>query len=609
MSEMTVLTRPLWTSGEVALATGGKASDNFSVSGVAFDSREVGPGDLFVALKGEQSDGHKFVEQAFAKGASGVMVSEPVDGPHILVEDTTAALYALAAESRARFDAVVYEEELEFNRMFVANTGDSVDTAPREIAIPGYVDSFQIAPGGDWALITSAPTPLVDDSYTAKRPHILNLTDGSLLTIETPGKLGDLEISPDGRQLSMIAGVSANDPADTTLHLVDTATGAFRAINAGAAEAATDTEWMADGRLAVSVDVGVQSVLRFYSADGALLREYDTDGLILTGLEQGGNRLAVEANSPSHPNELFLFTGRGFERWTDHNPWLENIAMGGQRAYTYTARDGTEIEGVLIEPVGGVPEGGAPLILDVHGGPEAHESNGWVTNYSGPGQVAAGQGYAVFLPNYRGSTAYGTEFSMQHQGDAAGVEFDDLVDAKRALVAEGIADADRTGVTGGSYGGYATAWSSTHYSEEFAAGVMFVGISNILSKWGTTDIPTEEYNVHARRYPWEEYEQTLQRSPVYWADRANTPLLILHGDADPRVSPTQSAELYRHIRVRRPDTPVRLVWYPDEGHGNAMAAARYDYNLRMMEWFDTYLKTGDRDAPMPAPRPDLGLGD
>ena len=142
-----------------------------------------------------------------------------------------------------------------------------------------------------------------------------------------------------------------------------------------------------------------------------------------------------------------------------------------------------------------------------------------------------------------------------------------------------------------------------------AAGVMFVGISNVLSKWGTTDIPTEEYNVHARRYPWEEYEQTLQRSPVYWADRANTPLLILHGDADPRVSPTQSAELYRHIRVRRPDTPVRLVWYPDEGHGNAMAAARYDYNLRMMEWFDTYLKTGDRDAPMPAPRPDLGLGD
>ena len=107
MSEMQVITRPLWTSGEVAVATGGAASDNFSVSGVAFDSREVGPGDLFVALKGEQSDGHKFVAQALAKGAGGVLVSEPVDGAHILVEDTTAALYALAAESRARIGGIV----------------------------------------------------------------------------------------------------------------------------------------------------------------------------------------------------------------------------------------------------------------------------------------------------------------------------------------------------------------------------------------------------------------------------------------------------------------------------------------------------------------------
>lgn len=107
MSEMQVITRPLWTSGEIALATGGMASDNFSVSGVAFDSREVGPGDLFVALKGEHSDGHQFVEQALAKGAGGVLVSTPIDGPHILVADTTAALYAMAAESRARIGGIV----------------------------------------------------------------------------------------------------------------------------------------------------------------------------------------------------------------------------------------------------------------------------------------------------------------------------------------------------------------------------------------------------------------------------------------------------------------------------------------------------------------------
>ncbi|NVD26649.1 UDP-N-acetylmuramoyl-tripeptide--D-alanyl-D-alanine ligase [Parasphingorhabdus flavimaris] len=92
----------LWTSAAIAQATGGKASAVFDASGVAFDSREIGPGDLFVALKGEHSDGHLHVEQAFASGASGAIVSQPVDGPHILVSDTAAALDALAKASRER---------------------------------------------------------------------------------------------------------------------------------------------------------------------------------------------------------------------------------------------------------------------------------------------------------------------------------------------------------------------------------------------------------------------------------------------------------------------------------------------------------------------------
>lgn len=508
-------------------------------------------------------------------------------------------------ESEAGFTAVVYEEELRFNRVFAASLADGVDENPRAIDLPGHVDSFRIADDGSFAVFTSAPTPLVDDSYTSKRAHILDLASGDLVVVETQGKLGDIEIAPGGTQLSMIAGTDANDPAATTLFLVDAVTGEYRALNEGAAEAAMDAEWMADGRLASVIHVGAQSVLRFYAPDGALLGEVDPEGLILTRLEQGGNRLLAAANSPVHPTELYLYSSGAFERWTQHNPWLAEIDFGAQRTLTYTARDGQEIEGILIEPVAGIDFGGSPTILDVHGGPEAHESNGWITSYSNPGQVAAGAGYAVFLPNYRGSTAYGSAFSRQHQRDAAGKEFDDLVDAKAALVEMGLTDAARVGITGGSYGGYATAWSATRYAEEFAAGVMFVGISNILSKFGTTDIPTEEYLVHARAYPWEDYMDTLERSPVFHTAEANTPLLILHGDADPRVSPTQSLELYRTIKVRRPDTPVRLVQYPGEGHGNAQAAARYDYTLRMMRWFETYLMSGDRTAPLPPPRPDL----
>lgn len=97
----------LWTAAEIAAATGGTASADFAVTGVAFDSREVGPGDLFVALKGEATDGHRFLDQAFAQGAAGALVGDDTPHPHVLVSDTTAALDALARAARARTDAVV----------------------------------------------------------------------------------------------------------------------------------------------------------------------------------------------------------------------------------------------------------------------------------------------------------------------------------------------------------------------------------------------------------------------------------------------------------------------------------------------------------------------
>ncbi|MEW4449042.1 S9 family peptidase [Qipengyuania sp. JC766] len=514
-----------------------------------------------------------------------------------------------AAQRDGGFNAIVYEEEERLNRLFRANVGEEVDAEPAELTIPGYVTEMKVTADGRTGIVKSAPTPRVDDAYTLQQVNIIDLASGTVrAVVDTPGKLGDVEISPDGTMLSMIAGIDKNDPADTTLHFVNVADGTFEAVNEGAAEATVDTEWLADGRLAAIIHVGAQSVLRFYDTDGSVEREIDPGELILTGVESGGNRVIVTANSPTHPSELYVLEGREFRRWTTHNPWLSEIDFATQRTLTYTARDGQEIEGILIEPLGGAATGGSPTIMTVHGGPEAHYSNGWLTAYSMPGQVAAGKGYAVFHPNYRGSTAYGTAFAKEHQNDYAGKEFNDIVDGKRALVEAGITDPERTGITGGSYGGYASAWGATAQSEEYAASVMFVGISNQISKFGTTDIPMEMYNVHARKWPWEDWQGMLEVSPIYHVDKAETPILIMHGAEDTRVSPSQSYELYRHIKVRKPETPVRLVLFPGEGHGNSRAASRYDYNLRMMRWFDTYLMTGDRDAAMPDPRPQLAEG-
>ena len=308
--------------------------------------------------------------------------------------------------------------------------------------------------------------------------------------------------------------------------------------------------------------------------------------------------LAITADSPRHPAEVFALPADASapKRLTTSNAWLESQRLAPHEVITHKARDGQELQGILVRPLDSKDR--APLILYVHGGPESHVTNGWLTGYATPGQVAAARGFAVFYPNYRGSTGRGVAFSKLSQGDPAGKEFDDLVDAVDHLVTIGVADKAKVGITGGSYGGYATGWASTYYSERFAAGVMFVGISDKISRVGTTDIANEEYLVHARKRPWDAWQFFVERSPIYHAGKSRTPLLILHGKDDPRVHPTQSLELYRYLKLHG-RSPVRLVWYPGEQHGNRRAASRLDYNLRMMRWFEHYLK-GPGGEPPPA---------
>ena len=219
-----------------------------------------------------------------------------------------------------------------------------------------------------------------------------------------------------------------------------------------------------------------------------------------------------------------------------------------------------------------------------------------MSRYSSPAQTLAAEGFAVFFPNYRASTGRGVEFSKMDQHDLAEEEFNDLVDAKNHLVEMGLVDTERVGITGGSYGGYATMWASTALSEHFAAGVAFVGISSQLSMFGTSDIPNEHHLVHHRAWPWDDWQWLLERSPIYYADKGRTPLLILHGKEDPRVHPGQSLEMYRYLKLRT-DTPVRLVWYPGEGHGNRSTAAQLDYGMRLLRWLTHFLQGPGGEAP------------
>ncbi len=479
---------------------------------------------------------------------------------------------------------------------------------PRAINLDGSVHNVRFSPDGRSLAVDLAPTPLIDDELMHRRLTIVAVKSGEVIArIDNPGKLGDFEFSPDGITLALISAADPNDPSAGRLMAVPSAGGALKDLLPGLEGHVTAFAWQDPATLMFIADEWEET--RFGEVDLASLQQKThamsgelrggarTPVMAKISLSGDGRRVALVGETPTHPPEVYAMT-HGDElpkRLTDSNPWLASVDFARQEVFRHEARDGLALSGVLIRPLV-ESETPAPLILFVHGGPEGHRRNGWLSRYSSPGQLAAARGYAVYYPNYRGSTGRGVEFSKLGQGDAAGKEFDDLVDAVDALVEAGIADNDRVGVTGGSYGGYATAWLSTRYSDRFRAGVMFVGISNKLSKGMTTEIPVEDIMVHTRFDPYTRWQFSLERSPLYFVEQCRTPLLISGGTADSRVHPSQSLQFYRALKLIG-KTPVRYVRYPGEEHGNRRAASRDDYARRLMRWMDHFVVEGKTELP------------
>lgn len=499
-----------------------------------------------------------------------------------------------------------YEEDFSQRKGFIVNLSGN-NPQPQQLNVEGSVYMMKWSADGSKIAVSAAPTSSVDDSFMKQRVMVVNTSTRNVIaTVDNKGKLGQIEWSPDGQWLALRAAKDINDPIDGRILTVSANGGVPQKIDVGFKGKYENISWTGANAIHFLASEGTSSVLGTIRPDGSGKQTiFRSDAHHITSFSRANNgAISFTANSPQHPTEVYtIATTRNAQpvKRTDNNPWLKDVQLGRQEVVTYTARDGQfEIQGMLMYPLNYQAGTRVPLITVVHGGPEAHYSNGWLTGYSIPGQMATAKGYAVFYPNYRGSTGRGTEFIYSSQGDLAGKEFDDIVDGVDYLIAQGIADSNRIGVTGGSYGGYASAWMSTFYSDRFAAAVMFVGISNNISKWGTSDIPEELYLVHSRKRIWDDWQWQLERSPIYYVDRSQTPILIMHGSDDPRVHPAQSMELYRHLKVRKPELPVRLIYYPGEGHGNQRSGSKYDYNLRMLQWFDTYLKTGDKTAPKPS---------
>jgi dipeptidyl aminopeptidase/acylaminoacyl peptidase len=254
----------------------------------------------------------------------------------------------------------------------------------------------------------------------------------------------------------------------------------------------------------------------------------------------------------------------------------------------YTARDGLEIPAYLTIPKGVEPIDLAVIVMP-HGGPWARDTWG----YDAYAQFLANRGYAVFQPNFRGSTGFGKEFlNAGNKEWGTGAMQHDITDGVQYLIDEGIADPDRIGIFGGSYGGYATLAGLAFTPELYAAGISFVGPSNIITL--IESIPAywrPIVEIFHRRVgnpddP-DDHEMLVSQSPLFSADRIVAPLLVVQGANDPRVVKQESDQIV--VAMRDLERHVEYIVAPDEGHGFARPINRLTFTYALERFFADHL--------------------
>ena len=297
-------------------------------------------------------------------------------------------------------------------------------------------------------------------------------------------------------------------------------------------------------------------------------------------------RLAYILSDPLHPGEVWLRYSRitGAQRISAHNDSLVNsLMLAAPEEIKFKSFDGIEIQGWLMKPVGWRENRRYPLILSIHGGPHGMFGYGFNPTF----QAYAARGYAVLYLNPRGSSGYGQKFSDGTLREWGGGDYRDLMlGVDEVLRTRSWIDADRLGVTGGSYGGFMTNWIITQ-TTRFKAAVAAASVSNLISFYATSlyqDLVHAEFG----GFPWDDYDQLWRWSPLRYVKQAQTPTLLIHGEQDNDVHITQAEEMYMALKRRGIETV--LARYPREGHGFREPQHRLDALERTLAWFDRFLK-------------------
>ncbi|MCZ7544724.1 MAG: S9 family peptidase [Anaerolineae bacterium] len=489
-----------------------------------------------------------------------------------------------------------------YNQVYVIPVAEGLkgDAAkPRRLTdIDADHDPPQWTPDGAYLLTGRTVDPERDEPWRHSSLYRIRVADGEIeqLTDESHTDYRPLP-SPDGQWIAYERyPAAAMSLYIARLTVIPAAGGAPRDLNLAFDRSLADVRWTADSRALVFSAPNAGRVEVFKVApEGGAVEPVVTGDYYTLGIDVGPEGgVAFAAGTPASPPELFWQApgAAAPQQLTEANrAWLDTVIVQPTHEIRFTAPDGKEIQGWYLLPVGYEEGKTYPLAFNVHGGPHA---------MYGPGQrgiwhewqVHAARGYVAFYTNPRGSDGYGETFLQGGDGRWGEADMPDLMAGIDAIIAKGFVDPARMAVTGGSYGGFMTAWLIGH-TDRFAAAVSQRGVYNMFSMYGTTDIPTFNADELGGPLPWEDPERYWKYSPLAYAHQIKTPLLILHSENDFRVPIPEGEQLFAYIR--RSGGTVEMVRFPREGHELSRSGEpkhRAERLNRMVAWFDRYCKPG-----------------
>ena len=584
-------------SGEVQLTNGeeGESSPRWSPDGMRV---------AFLAKRGEDSETQIYMMRNRGGEASPLTEHDSSvrsfqfspDGRHIYFTAPNAKTPEEKKKDKLKDDVFAFDEDYQQQHLFrVAADGAGPQQAERITEGDYSVIGFRLSDDGMRVAHHRSLSPLVDNRDEGE-VWIMDVDGGNAvqLTDNTVSEFG-AQLSPDGTQLMFLSDSSADFETyfNDNIFVMPAAGGAHRVLYEDMTHEVNSARWAPDGSIYFTANTGVRTELFHGTMEDAAPTALTAGDHSLSGwnFQASAGQHVFGISNRENNGDLHLLPANGGDpvKVTSVFDYLaETFELPVQEAIRWKGEDGAEVEGLLYYPLDYQEGQRYPLIVQTHGGPAASDKFSF-GRWSSYVQVATARGWAVFKPNYRGSTGYGDDVLRDMVGHYFNQSHLDVMTGVDHLIELGIADGDRMAKMGWSGGGHMTNKIITH-TDRFKAAASGAGAVNWISMYGTSD-------VRIYRTPWFGGTPWQEDAPIdtYWGHsplkdiyKVTTPTIVLVGENDVRVPPNQSVELYRALRTNGVDTHLYIA--PREPHGwQELRHELFKVNVEL-DWFERHVR-------------------